>query len=132
MNLIKSSTALNNAFKRYKDAIMITLTVPHIFPLVIPLENNGKIVGFIPLQDSIITRLKANMLAWIRRNWKGRKIETFTAYEYHGDYVLHVHVLVFGIPYIIDWNRKYGRKKEDALTCYVRRYLTPYYSSSGS
>jgi hypothetical protein len=125
MNLIKSSTALDNAFKKYKDAIMITLTVPHIFPLVIPLENNGKIVGFIPLQDSILTQLKANMTAWIRRMWKDRRIETFTAYEYHTDYNLHVHILVFGIPYLIDWNRKFGRKKEDVLTYYSHKYNIP-------
>jgi hypothetical protein len=125
MNLIKSNKALDNAFKKYKDAIMITLTIPHIFPLVIPLENNGKIVGFIPLQDSILTQLKANMMAWIRSMWKGRKIETFTAYEYHNDYTLHVHVLVFGIPYLIDWNRKFGRKKEDALTYYSYKYNIP-------
>ena len=125
MNLMKSNKALNNAFKRHKDAIMITLTVPHIFPLVIPLENlenNGKIIGFIPLQDSILTQLKNNMTAWIRSMWKGRKIETFTAYEYHTDYALHLHVLVFGIPYLINWSRKYGRKKEDALTYYSRKY----------
>jgi hypothetical protein len=125
MNLIKSEKALKVAFKRHKDAIMITLTIPHIFPLILPIEQNGKIVGFIPLQDSIITQLKNNMMAWIRRNWKGRKIETFTAYEYHGDYVLHIHVLVFGIPYILDWSRKYGRKKEDALTYYSRKYNIP-------
>jgi len=128
MNLMKSEKALKIAFKRHKDAIMITLTIPHIFPLVIPLENlenNGKIIGFIPLQDSIITKLKNSMMAWIRRNWKGRKIETFTAYEYHTDYNLHIHVLVFGIPYLIDWNRKYGRKKEDALTYYSRKYNIP-------
>jgi hypothetical protein len=125
MNLIKSSKALDNAFKRHKDAIMITLTIPHIFPLVIPLENNGKIVGFIPLQDSIITQLKANMTAWIRRMWKDNKIETFTAYEYHNDYVLHLHVLVFGIPYLIPWDRKFGRKKEDALTYYSHKYNIP-------
>ncbi|PVU70244.1 hypothetical protein DDW09_02760 [Sulfolobus sp. SCGC AB-777_L09] len=125
MNLIKSSTALDNAFKKYKNAIMITLTVPHIFPLVIPVKEGKRIVSFIPLQDSIITQLKANMSAWIRKMWKGRKIETFTAYEYHGDYVLHVHVLVFGIPYIIDWSRKYGRKGEEALTYYSHKYNIP-------
>jgi len=125
MNLMKSDKALDNAFKKYKDAIMITLTIPHIFPLVIPLEQNGKILGFIPLQDSIITQLKASMLKWIRSMWKGRKIETFTAYEYHNDYVLHIHVLVFGIPYLIDWSRKYGKKKEDALTYYSRKYNIP-------
>jgi len=123
MNLIKSSTALDNAFKKYKNAIMITLTIPHIFPLVYPIKQNGKIIGFIPLQDSIITQLKANMRAWIRSMWKGRKIETFTAYEYHGDYVLHVHVLVFGIPYIIDWSRR--RKGKEALTYYLDNYNTP-------
>jgi len=125
MNLIKSSKALDTAFKKYKNAIMITLTIPHIFPLVIPVKERKRIVSFIPLQDSIITQLKANLLAWIRKMWKGHKIETFTAYEYHGDYVLHVHVLIFGIPYLIDWNRKFGRKKEDALTYYVRRYNIP-------
>ena len=125
MNLIKSNKALDNAFKRHKDAIMITLTVPHIFPLVIPVKEGKRIVSFIPLQDSIITQLKVNMLAWIRKMWKGYKIETFTAYEYHGDYVLHVHVLVFGIPYIIDWSRKYGRKGEEALTYYSHKYNIP-------
>jgi|GEM_PF-1799437 len=125
MNLIKSSKALDNAFKRHKDAIMITLTIPHIFPLVIPVKEGKRVIGFIPLQDSILTQLKANMLAWIRKMWKGHKIETFTAYEYHGDYVLHVHVLVFGIPYIIDWSRKYGRKGEEALTYYSHKYNIP-------
>jgi hypothetical protein len=125
MNLMKSNKALNNAFKKYKNAIMITLTVPHIFPLVYPIKQNGKIIGFIPLQDSIITQLKANMMAWIRQIWKGRKIETFTAYEYHTDYALHLHILIFGIPYLIDWSRKFGRKKEDALTYYARKYKIP-------
>ena len=125
MNLIKSSTALDNAFKKYKNAIMITLTVPHIFPLVYPIKQNGKITGFIPLQDSILTQLKTLMMAWIRKMWKGEDIKVFTAYEYHTDYTLHLHILIFGIPYLIDWNRKYGRKKEDALTYYVRRYNIP-------
>ncbi|WP_432518144.1 hypothetical protein [Saccharolobus islandicus] len=125
MNLIKSSTALDNAFKKYKNAIMITLTIPHIFPLVYPIKQNGKIIGFIPLQDSILTQLKANMMAWIRKMWKKEDIKVFTAYEYHTDYTLHLHILIFGIPYLIDWNRKYGRKKEDALTYYVRRYNIP-------
>jgi len=124
-NLMKSNKALSNAFKKYKDAIMITLTIPHIFPLVYPIKQNGKIIGFIPLQDSIITQLKANMLAWIRKMWKGHKIETFTAYEYHGDYALHLHILVFGIPYLVNWSRKYGRKGEDALTYYSRKYNIP-------
>jgi hypothetical protein len=121
-NFLKSKKALKIAFKRYDNAIMITLTIPHIFPLVLPLEQNGKIIGFIPLQDSILTQLKANMMAWIRETWKDRKIETFTAYEYHTDYTLHLHILIFGIPYLIDWNRKYGRKKEDALSYYSDKY----------
>jgi len=54
--------------------------------------------------------------------WKGHRIETFIAYEYHNDYVLHLHILIFGIPYLIDWDRKFGRKKEDALTYYSRKY----------
>ena len=124
-NYLKSKKALDNAFKKYKNAVMITLTIPHIFPLVIPLEYNGKIVGFIPLQDSIITQLKASMRAWIRSMWKDHKIETFTAYEYHTDYTLHIHILVFGIPYLIDWSRKFGRKKEDALTYYSHKYNIP-------
>jgi hypothetical protein len=125
MNLVKSNKALENAFKKYKNAIMITLTIPHIFPLVYPIKQNGKIIGFVPLQDSIITKLKTDMMAWIKKMWKDRKIETFTAYEYHGDYVLHVHVLIFGIPYIIDWSRKYGRKGEEALTYYSHKYDLP-------
>jgi hypothetical protein len=124
-NYLKSRKALEIAFKKYKNAIMVTLTLPRVFPLVVPLELKGKIIGFIPLQDSIITQLKANMLAWIRKMWKGEDIKVFTAYEYHGDYALHLHVLVFGIPYLIPWNRKFGRKKEDALTYYAQKYNIP-------
>jgi len=116
----KARKALKNGFRRFKDAIMITLTVPHIFPLVIPLERKGKIIGFIPLQDSIISQLKKNMLAWIRKIW-GHAVQ-FTTYEYHKDYNLHLHVIIFGIPYLIDWDRKTGRKKEDALTYYAQKY----------
>ncbi|WP_016730833.1 hypothetical protein [Saccharolobus islandicus] len=124
MNVIKSSKALDNAFKQYKNAIMITLTIPHIFPLVIPIKQNGKIIGFIPLQDSILTKLKDRMMAWIRKIWKGEDIKHFTAYEYHGDYVLHIHVIVFGIQYLIPWDKKFGRRKEkeDPFTYYVRSY----------
>jgi hypothetical protein len=122
LSLFKSKTALKNAFKLYKDAVMITLTVPHIFPLVIPIEMEGKILGYILLQDSIISELKNYMLDWVRQMWKDRKIKTFTAYEYHRDYVLHLHIIIFGIPYLIDWSRKFGKKKEDALTYYVRKY----------
>jgi len=121
-NWLKSRMALKNGFRQYKDAIMITLTVPHIFPLVIPLEVNRQIIGFIPLQDSIISELKNYMLDWVRQMWKDRKIKTFTAYEYHRDYVLHLHIIIFGIPYLIDWSRKFGPKKEDALTFYSRKY----------
>jgi len=120
--LQKARKALKNGFRRYKDAIMITLTTPHIFPLVIPLEVNGRIIGYIPLQDSIISELKNYLLDWLRQKWKDRKIKTFTAYEYHRDYVLHLHIIIFGIPYLIDWDRKTGRKKEDALTYYTRTY----------
>jgi len=121
LSLFKSKMALKNAFKLYKDAIMITLTVPHIFPLVIPIEMEGKILGYILLQDSIITQLKKEMLEWIRKMW-GNEIKQFTTYEYHKDYNLHLHILIFGIPYLIDWDRKFGRKKEDALSYYVRKY----------
>ena len=117
----KARKALENGFSKHKDAIMITLTIPHIFPLVIALERKGKIIGFIPLQDSIITQLKKQMLAWIRKMW-GNEIKQFTAYEYHKDYNLHLHIIIFGIPYLIDWDRKTGRKKEDALTYYTRTY----------
>jgi len=123
LSLFKSKTALKNAFKLYKDAVMITLTVPHIFPLVIPIEMEGKILGYILLQDSIITQLKKEMMAWIRKMW-GNTVQ-FTAYEYHKDYNLHLHIIVFGIPYLIDWSRKTGRKKEDALTYYTRTYRIP-------
>jgi len=49
----------------------------------------------------------------------------FTAYEYHTDYALHIHIIVLGIPYLIDWKRKFGRKKEDALTYYSKKYDIP-------
>ena len=120
--LLKSKKALKNGFTRYKDAIMITLTLPRVFPLSKPVELNGKIYGYVPLQDSIITKLKSMMMDWIRQLWKGHDIKSFTAYEYHTDYTLHVHVLVFGIPYLIPWNRKFGIKKEDALTYYMHAY----------
>lgn len=122
IQVIKSSKALDNAFKKYKNAIMITLTTPHIFPLVIPLKEGRKVIGYIPLQDSILTQLKNRMVKWVREMWKGEDIKTFTAYEFHGDYVLHVHVFIFGIPYLINWSRKFGSKKEDPFTYYTRRY----------
>jgi len=107
---------------------MITLTIPHIFPLVLPLKEGDKVVAFILVQDSIITQLKASMLKWVRTMWKGHKIETFTAYEYHTDYTLHIHIIVLGIPYLISWDRKSGRKKEDALSYYSRNYNIPLHS----
>jgi hypothetical protein len=122
MNLIKSKKALKIAFKRHENAIMITLTIPHVFPLVLPLREGGKVIGFIPLQDSIITQLKASMMKWIRKMWKDRKIEVFTAYEYHTDYTLHVHIIVLGIPFLIAWDRRSGMKKEDALSYYSQKY----------
>jgi len=124
-NLIKSKKALKVAFKRHKNAIMITLTIPHVFPLVLPLREGDKIIAFIPVQDSIITQLKASMLKWIRKMWKGYKIETFTAYEYHTDYTLHIHIIILGIPFLIAWDRRSGGKKEDALTYYSRKYDIP-------
>jgi len=123
-NWLKSRMALKNGFRQHKDALMITLTVPHIFPLVVPLEVNGRIIGYILLQDSIITQLKKEMLAWIRKMW-GNEIKQFSAYEYHKDYNLHLHIIIFGIPYLIDWDRKTGRKKEDALSYYTRTYNIP-------
>ena len=120
--LKKSTLALKRAFKKYKDAIMITLTLPPVFPLVIPVKEGEKVIGYIPLQDSIITQLKKEMMAWIRKNWKNTEVKMFTAYEYHNDYRLHLHILVFGIPYLIDWERRYGRKGEDAITYYSRKY----------
>ncbi|QXJ35658.1 hypothetical protein [Saccharolobus shibatae] len=128
--LVKSSKALDNAFKQYKNVIMITITIPHIFPLVIPIKDKGRIIGFIPLQDSIITKLKKNMESWIRKMWndedkKKKDIKVFTAYEYHRDYTLHLHIYVFGIPYLIDWSRKFGRKKENAFIYYFRKYNIP-------
>jgi hypothetical protein len=125
LNFLKSKKALKIAFKRHENAIMITLTIPHIFPLVLPLREGDKITAFIPLQDSIITQLKASMMAWIRQMWKGCKIETFTAYEYHTDYTLHIHILILGIPFLIAWDRKSGKKGEDALTYYSRKYNIP-------
>ena len=122
VNLMKNNRAVEEAFRKYRDAIMITLTVPRIFPLVVPLKEGKWIIGYVPLQDSIVTQLKSLMVAWIRQNWKGREVRVFTDYEFHNDYALHVHVIVFGIPYLIDWDRKYGRKKEDALSYYTRRY----------
>jgi hypothetical protein len=122
-NWLKSRMALKNGFRQHKDAVMITLTVPHVFPLVVPLEVNRRIIGFIPLQDSIISLLKKEMMAWVRKMWG--KVKQFTAYEFHKDYNLHLHIIIFGIPYLIDWDRKTGRKKEDALTYYTRTYNIP-------
>jgi hypothetical protein len=122
-SLIKARKALKRGFRRYEDAVMVTLTTPHIFPLVVPLEVNRQIIGFIPLQDSILTQLKKEMMAWIRKKWG--KVKQFTAYEYHKDYNLHLHIIIFGIPYLIDWDKKTGRKKEDALTYYTRTYNIP-------
>jgi hypothetical protein len=118
---IRSKQALLIGFSRHEDAIMVTLTLPRVFELAVPVRC-CEMTYYVLLQDSILSLLKKRMVAWARRIWKNRKIEVFTAYEYHDDFALHHHIIIFGIPYLLDWSRKYGRKKEDALTYYVKKY----------
>jgi hypothetical protein len=66
--------------------------------------------------------LKRRLARWVRHHWRGTKVEVYTAPEYHEDYALHLHIIIFGVPYIIDWTRKIGKKKEDALTYYSRKF----------
>jgi len=67
-------------------------------------------------------QLKRRLIRFIRHHWRGTKVEVYTAPEYHEDYALHLHIIIFGIPYIINWSRKIGKKKEDALTYYSRKF----------
>ena len=117
----KAKKVLEKGFSKHSDAVMVTLTLPRIFMLSVPVKCCGRDY-LILLQDSLLTLLKNRLTTWIRNNWRGRRIETFTDYEYHDDYALHHHIIFFGIPYLIDWSKKYGRKKEDALTYYTRKY----------
>lgn len=117
----QSYFSLDTAFKKHEEAVMVTLTLPHIFPLVITINDNEN-TYFVLLQDFILSRLKAVMLAWIRKTWKNNKIDVFTAFEYHKDYNLHFHLLIFGIPYIIPWNTKFGREKEEIFTYFIKKY----------
>jgi hypothetical protein len=113
---------LQRAFEKHQEAVMFTLTLPRIFPLVIELWCCNELRGVIPLQDSLITKLRQDFVKRIRYWWKGRKIETFTAYEFHEDYASHQHVLLFGIPFLIDWKRKFSKKKLDALTYFRLKF----------
>jgi hypothetical protein len=101
---------------------MFTITLPRIFPISIEVYKDGSLYGIIPLQDVLITKLKQDFLKRVRKWWKNRKIESFTAYEFHDDYAEHQHVLIFGIPFVIDWSRKFGKKKLDALAYFSLRY----------
>lgn len=118
----KVKEILQRAFEKYKDTLMFTLTLPRIFPITIEVYCCGSLYGIIPLQDVIITKLRQGFIKRVRKWWKDTKIETFTAYEFHEDYAEHQHILIFGIPYLIDWSRKFGKKKLDALTYFRLKY----------
>jgi hypothetical protein len=121
----KAKEILKNAFQKHKDALMLTLTLPRIFPITIEIYHNGSLYGIIPLQDVLITKLKQDFMKRLRKWWKDTKIETFTAYEFYGDYAGHQHVLIFGIPFLIDWSRKFGKGKLDAFSYFSSRYGVP-------
>jgi hypothetical protein len=118
----KSKRILQRAFEKHKDALMFTITLPRIFPITIEVYKDGSLYGVIPLQDVLITKVRQDFIKRLRKWWKNTKIETFTAYEFHDDYAEHQHVLIFGIPYLIDWSRKFGKKKLDALTYFSLKY----------
>jgi hypothetical protein len=118
----KAKEILKRAFEKYRNALMFTLTLPRIFPLAIEVYCCGALYGVIPLQDVILTKLKQGFMKRLRKWWKNTKLETFTAYEFHDDYAEHQHILIFGIPFMIDWNRKFGKKKLDALTYFRLKY----------
>ncbi|WP_405048828.1 hypothetical protein [Saccharolobus sp.] len=122
---MKGSRIIDNAFKMYKDAVFLTITTPPIFPLVIPIMDNDKVLAVISLQESIIKELLKRLKQWVRDKWKGRKLAFTVHYEYHQDYRLHAHVLIYGIPYIIDWKKKMGNNKEDPFTYYVKKFNIP-------
>jgi len=89
---------------------MFTLTLPRIFPITVEIYNNGSLYGVIPLQDVLITKLRQDFIKRVRKWWKSTKLETFTAYEFHDDYAEHQHVLIFGIPFLVDWSRKFVKR----------------------
>jgi hypothetical protein len=113
----KANQILDIGFSRHKDAVFVTLTLPRVFDLVYKLDRY-----FVLVQDSLLMQLKRRLIRFIRHHWRGLKVEVYTALEYHEDYALHLHIIIFGIPYIIDWSRKIGKKKEDALTYYSRKF----------
>jgi hypothetical protein len=113
----KANQILDIGFSRHKDAVFVTLTLPRTFDLVYKLDRY-----FVLVQDSLLMMLKRRLARWVRHHWKRLKVEVYTALEYHEDYALHLHLIIFGIPYIIDWSRKIGKKKEDALTYYSRKF----------
>jgi hypothetical protein len=114
----KANQILDIGFSRHKDAVFVTLTLPREFNLVHRTEDGY----YVLVQDSVLMQLKRRFMRFIRHHWRGVRVEIFTDPEYHGDYALHLHIIIFGIPYLIDWNKKMGNKKEDALTYYSRNF----------
>ena len=114
----KANQILDIGFSRHKDAVFVTLTLPRLFDFV---HRTGD-GYYVLVQDSVLMQLKRRLTRFIRHHWRGTKVEVYTAPEYHEDYALHLHIIIFGIPYIINWSRKIGKKKEDALTYYSRKF----------
>ena len=113
----KAVSILNSGFSKHEHAVFVTLTLPRIFHLSYRYQDR-----YLLLQDSILMALKREFIKWVRQFWKGTKIEIFTALEYHNDFALHVHVVIFGIPHLIEWSRKVGPKKELAIVYYARKF----------
>lgn len=116
----RAERGLKLAFKQYHDAIFTTVTIPPILPLVVAVPE---LDAFILLQDSALSYVLRKLRDLVRRLWKDSDVDirTFTAYEYHEDARLHGHVLILGIPYLFDWNKPMGRRKEPALTYLARK-----------
>jgi hypothetical protein len=113
----KAVSILNSGFSKHEHAVFVTLTLPRIFHLSYRYRDR-----YLLLQDSVLMSLKNELIKWLRQFWKGKKLEVFTALEYHNDFALHVHVVVFGIPHLIEWSRKVGPKKELAIVYYARKF----------
>ena len=112
----RAKKGLEVAFRTYHDAIFLTLSLPAIFPLVV--YASGR---YVFLQHKILNELSNDVVDFVRHHWKDREIKVFKALEFHEDGRLHLHMLIFGIPYLFEWFRPVGRKKEPALYYYARK-----------
>jgi len=86
--LRKFMVVFNHYAKEFKKGVFLTITLPPVFPL-----------GLYP---KLFTYIIKQLMAWIRKRNKGKKIRLIRVNEFQENGMLHVHLVIFGINYICD------------------------------